>query len=103
MLHQQKLHNMAPLYLPGSNAGQKSAEGRFFSKLVYKFCPSQKLAHLSGCFKHHIGGGQLPKNTYENKDQIWVWQDKNRPKADSCPSWFINFGQQKSCAPIFIT
>ena len=32
-------------------------------------------------------------------------QDKNRPKADIFPSWFINFGQQKSCAPIkiFIT
>ena len=32
-------------------------------------------------------------------------QDKNRPKADFCPSWFIIFGQQKSCAPIkiFIT
>ena len=29
-------------------------------------------------------------------------QDKNRPKADFCPSWFIIFGQQKSCAPIRI-
>ena len=29
-------------------------------------------------------------------------QDKNQPKADFCPSWFINFGQQKSCAPIKI-
>ena len=44
-----------------SNAGQKSAEGRFLSKLVYKFLPSQNLVHLS----HHRGGGQLPKNTYE--------------------------------------
>ena len=45
-----------------SNAGQKPAEGWFLSKWVYKFCPSQKLAHLSGYFKHHIGGSQLPKN-----------------------------------------
>ena len=44
-----------------SNAGQKSAEGRFFSKLVYKFCPSQNLVHLS----RHRGGGQLPKNRCE--------------------------------------
>jgi hypothetical protein len=29
-------------------------------------------------------------------------QDKNRPKADFCPSGFINFGQQKTCAPIKI-
>ena len=29
-------------------------------------------------------------------------QDKNRPKADFCPSGFINFGQQKTCAPIRI-
>jgi hypothetical protein len=33
---------------------------------VYKFLPSQKLVHLSGYFKHHTGGGQLPKNMYEN-------------------------------------
>ena len=29
-------------------------------------------------------------------------QDKNRPKADFCPSGFIIFGQQKTCAPIRI-
>jgi len=28
-------------------------------------------------------------------------QDKNRPKADFCPSWFIIFGQHKSCAPSY--
>ena len=33
-----------------SNAGQKPAEGWFLSKWVYKFCPSQKLVHLSGYF-----------------------------------------------------
>ena len=46
------------LCIYNSNAGQKSAEGRFLSKLVYKFCPSQKLVHLSGCFKvqtSHMG------------------------------------------------
>ena len=49
-----------------SNAGQKPAEGWFLSKLVYKFCPSQKLVRLSGYFKHHItGGSQLPKNRCE--------------------------------------
>ena len=37
----------------------------FVSKWVYNFLPSQKLVHLSGYFKHHIGGGQLPKNMYE--------------------------------------
>ena len=36
-----------------------------FGQWVYKFCPSEKLVHLSGYFKHHIGGGQLPKNMYE--------------------------------------
>ena len=30
-----------------------------------EFLPFQKLVHLSGYFKHHIGGGQLPKNRYE--------------------------------------
>ena len=44
-----------------SNAGQKPAEGWFLSKWVYNFLPPQNLAHLS----HHIGGGQLPKNTHE--------------------------------------
>ena len=29
-------------------------------------------------------------------------QDKNRPKADFCPSGFIIFGQQKTCTPIRI-
>ena len=48
-----------------SNAGQKPAEGWFLFKWVYKFLPSQKLVHLSGYFKHHIGGGQLPKNRCE--------------------------------------
>ena len=48
-----------------SNAGHKTilwplAKGWFFN-----FLPSQKLVHLSGYFKHHIGGGQLPKNMYE--------------------------------------
>ena len=44
-------------YLTHSNAGQKSAEGRFLSKWVYKFCPSQKLVHLSGYspLKSHRG------------------------------------------------
>ena len=44
-----------------SNAGQKPAEGWFLSKWVYNFLPAQNLAHLS----HHIGGGQLPKNTHK--------------------------------------
>ena len=44
--------------------GRRPKDG-FVSKWVYKFLPSQKLVHLSGYFKHHIGGGQLPKNTYE--------------------------------------
>ena len=39
--------------------------GIILSKWVSKFLPSQKLAHLSGYFKHHIGGSQLPKNMYE--------------------------------------
>ena len=49
-----KAFNNVKLWAPNlsSNAGQKSAECQFLSKLVYKFCPSQKLVHLSGCFKH---------------------------------------------------
>ena len=42
-----------------------NAFGWFLSKWVYKFLPSQKLVYLSGYFKHHIGGGQLPKNRCE--------------------------------------
>ena len=41
-----------------SNAGQKSAEGRFLSKWVYNFLPAQKLVHLSGYsspLKSHMG------------------------------------------------
>ena len=53
------------VYTFNSNAGQKPAEGWFLFKWVYKFLPSQKLVHLSGYFKHHIGGGQLPKNRCE--------------------------------------
>ena len=49
-------------FLSNSNARQKPAEGWFLSKWVYKFLPSQKHVQLSGYFKHHIGGGQLPKN-----------------------------------------
>ena len=46
-----------------SNAGQKSAEGRFLSKWVYKFYPSQKLVHLSGYspLKSHMGVVNFPK------------------------------------------
>ena len=44
--------------------GQRPKDG-FVSKWVYKFLPSQKILHLSGYFKHHIGSGQLPKNMYE--------------------------------------
>ena len=49
--------------LSDSNAGQKSAEGRFLSKWVYKFCPSQKLVHLSGYspLKSHMGVVNFPK------------------------------------------
>ena len=53
------------LILNFSNAGQQPAEGWFLSKWEYKFCPSKKLLHLSGYFKHPIGGGQLPKNRCE--------------------------------------
>ena len=46
-----------------SNAGQKPAEGWFLSKWVYKFCPSQKLVHLSGYspLKSHMGVVNFPK------------------------------------------
>ena len=37
-----------------------------------------------------------------DQELIFPTQDKNRPKADFCPSGFINFGQQKSCTPIRI-
>ena len=53
-----------------SNAGHKTIlwpkeKDGFVSKWVYDFLPSQNHVHLSGYFKHHIGGGQLPKNRYE--------------------------------------
>ena len=41
--------------------GRRPKDG-FVSKWVYNFLPSQNHVHLSGYFKHHIGGGQLPKN-----------------------------------------
>ena len=46
-----------------SNEGQKLAEGRFLSKWVYKFCPSQKLVHLSGYSPliSHMGVVNFPK------------------------------------------
>ena len=50
----------------------------------------------------------LESNCYSS-DRIKKAQNEHliipTPKADFCPSWFINFGQQKSCAPIkiFIT
>ena len=40
--------------------GRRPKDG-FVSKWVYNFLPSQKLVHLSGYFKHHIGGGQQQK------------------------------------------
>ena len=46
---------------PTQDKNQPKAEGWFLSKWVYNFWPPQNLAHLS----HHIGGGQLPKNTHE--------------------------------------
>ena len=66
----EMLQTLAELFLPNSctflgsiyfQRRQKPAEGWFLSKWVYKFLPSQKLVHLSGYFKRHIGGGQLPK------------------------------------------
>ena len=41
-----------------SNAGQKSAVGRFLSKLVYDFRPAKI---LYACQNIHIGGGQQQK------------------------------------------
>ena len=37
------------------------AKLEILSKWVSKFSPSQKHVHLTGYFKHHTGGGQLPK------------------------------------------
>ena len=55
--------NLSIFSFNNSNAGQKSAEGRFLSKWVYKFCPSQKLVHLSGYspLKSHMGVVNFPK------------------------------------------
>ena len=41
-----------------SNAGQKSAEGQFLSKLVYKFRPAKILCTYQDI---HIWGGQQQK------------------------------------------
>ena len=45
---------------------------------------------------------QCKKRAFRDFVVVIPTQDKNRPKADFCPSGFINFGQQKSCTPIRI-
>ena len=49
-----------------------------------------KLYFQSQFLKYKTGGFFFPT------------QDKNQPKAGFCPSGFIIFGQQKTCAPIRI-
>ena len=50
---------------------------------------------------HMVHKRKVRKKIWD-QNQIIPTQDKNRPKADFCPSGFINFGQQKTCASLRI-
>ena len=52
-------------YFEFDQNGIRMTQNHPLAKWVYKFLPSQKLVHLSGYFKHHIGVSQLPKNRCE--------------------------------------